>query len=128
MTSRRSIFALALTLALFAIPALAQSPLDNPAALSEQAPATYKVRFDTSKGVFVVTSTRTGSGRVAAYRMPPQPATQSGGNSTPAGQRPRGLLRIAAEDLAPVKARILLMLALTQTKDPAEIQRMFTQY
>ncbi|HEY6861521.1 MAG TPA: peptidylprolyl isomerase [Pseudolabrys sp.] len=58
MTSRRSIFALALTLALFAIPALAQSPLDNPAALSEQAPATYKVRFDTSKGVFVVEVTR----------------------------------------------------------------------
>jgi L-asparaginase/Glu-tRNA(Gln) amidotransferase subunit D len=50
------------------------------------------------KGVLVVTSTRTGSGR------------------------------IAAEDLAPVKARILLMLALAQTRDPAEIQRMFTQY
>jgi L-asparaginase/Glu-tRNA(Gln) amidotransferase subunit D len=48
------------------------------------------------KGVLVVTSTRTGSGR------------------------------IAAEDLAPVKARILLMLALAQTRDPAEIQRMFT--
>ncbi|MGB8578500.1 MAG: peptidylprolyl isomerase, partial [Pseudolabrys sp.] len=58
MTSRRFIFALALTLALFAIPALAQSPLDNPAALREQAPATYKVRFDTSKGVFVVEVTR----------------------------------------------------------------------
>ena len=50
------------------------------------------------KGVFVVTGTRTGSGR------------------------------IAAEDLAAVKARILLMLALAQTRDPAEIQRMFTQY
>jgi len=36
--------------------------------------------------------------------------------------------QIAAEDLAPVKARILLMLALTRTKDGAEIQRMFTQY
>jgi peptidyl-prolyl cis-trans isomerase A (cyclophilin A) len=58
MTSRRFIFALALTLALFAILALAQSPLDNPAALREQAPATYKVRFDTSKGVFVVEVTR----------------------------------------------------------------------
>jgi peptidyl-prolyl cis-trans isomerase A (cyclophilin A) len=58
MTSRRFIFALALTLALFAIPALAQSPLDNPAALREQAPAAYKVRFDTSKGVFVVEVTR----------------------------------------------------------------------
>ena len=58
MTSRRSIFALALTLVLFAIPALAQSPLDNPAALREQAPATFKVRFDTSKGLFVVEVTR----------------------------------------------------------------------
>jgi peptidyl-prolyl cis-trans isomerase A (cyclophilin A) len=28
--------------------------LSNPAALNEQAPATYKVRFDTSKGSFVV--------------------------------------------------------------------------
>ena len=35
---------------------------------------------------------------------------------------------IAAEDLAPVKARILLMLALTKTRDGTEIQRMFTEY
>ncbi|MGC2823280.1 MAG: peptidylprolyl isomerase [Pseudolabrys sp.] len=58
MTSRRSIFALALALALFTIPTLAQSPLENPAALREQAPGTYKARFDTSKGVFVVEVTR----------------------------------------------------------------------
>src|SRR6476659_7364832 len=66
MTSRRSILTLAFTLALFAalasvlaaVPALAQSPLDNPAALREQAPATYKVKFDTSKGAFVVEVTR----------------------------------------------------------------------
>jgi peptidyl-prolyl cis-trans isomerase A (cyclophilin A) len=58
MTSRRSILTLALALAWFAAPALAQSPLDNPAALREQAPATYKVKFDTSKGVFVVEVTR----------------------------------------------------------------------
>jgi peptidyl-prolyl cis-trans isomerase A (cyclophilin A) len=32
--------------------------LGNPAALSEKAPATYKARFDTSKGVFVVEVTR----------------------------------------------------------------------
>ena len=56
--ARRSIFAFALNLMLFAIPALAQSPLDNPSALREQSPATYKVRFDTSKGVFVVEVTR----------------------------------------------------------------------
>ena len=36
--------------------------------------------------------------------------------------------RIAAEDLAPLKARILLMLALTATREEAEIQRMFVEY
>jgi peptidyl-prolyl cis-trans isomerase A (cyclophilin A) len=45
----------ALLLAAFATPAFGQSPgLANPAALREQAPPVYKVRFDTSKGVFVV--------------------------------------------------------------------------
>lgn len=39
--------------------ALAQKPsLKNPASLNEKAPATYKVRFDTSAGVFVVQVTR----------------------------------------------------------------------
>ena len=36
--------------------------------------------------------------------------------------------RIAAEDLPPLKARILLMLALATTNDVAEVQRMFTEY
>ena len=36
--------------------------------------------------------------------------------------------RIAGEDLAPVKARVLLMLALTRTQDPGEIQRIFSEY
>jgi peptidyl-prolyl cis-trans isomerase A (cyclophilin A) len=36
-----------------ATPAVSQT-LMNPAALNEQAPATYKVKFDTSKGAFVV--------------------------------------------------------------------------
>ena len=58
MTSRRSILALAAFLALFPPPVLAQSQLSNPASLREQAPPTYKVRFDTSKGVFVVEVTR----------------------------------------------------------------------
>jgi len=35
-------------------PALAQANLANPASLTERAPATYKVKFDTSKGPFVV--------------------------------------------------------------------------
>ena len=61
MTSRRSILTLApaLLLAALAVPALAQSPnLANPAALTEKAPATYKARFDTSKGVVVIQVTR----------------------------------------------------------------------
>ena len=44
----------ALLLASFAAPASAQGNLSNPAALNEQAPATYKAKFDTSKGVFVI--------------------------------------------------------------------------
>ena len=54
--TRRLILALAFLLA--AGPALAQSKLANPAALNEPAPATYKAKFDTSKGVFVIEVTR----------------------------------------------------------------------
>ncbi len=68
------------------------------------------IQYALDKGVVVVMSTRTGSGRIAPRR-----------------DRAAGRL-IAAEDLAPLKARILLMLALTRTSDAAEIQRMFTQY
>jgi peptidyl-prolyl cis-trans isomerase A (cyclophilin A) len=58
MIRRRSILTLAL-LAALSTPALAQTPnLSNPAALTEQAPATYKVKFDTTKGAFVVQVTR----------------------------------------------------------------------
>jgi len=58
MISRRLTLTLATIIALLAAPALAQSPLSNPAALREQAPATYKVRFETTKGAFVVEVTR----------------------------------------------------------------------
>ena len=56
MTIRPSAVTLAavLTLGLSATPLIAQSKLGNPAALTEEAPATYKARFDTSKGVFVI--------------------------------------------------------------------------
>ena len=47
-------FALLLSLCLASLPAQAQGNLSNPAALNEQAPANYKVRFDTSKGAFVI--------------------------------------------------------------------------
>ncbi len=69
------------------------------------------IRYAVEKGVFVVTTTRTGSGRIAA---------RGSGSSL--------RFQIQGEDLAPVKARILLMLALTKTSDGAEIQRMFTEY
>jgi L-asparaginase len=75
------------------------------------------IRYAIEKGVYVVTSTRTGSGRIAAR-------TRGGFGGAPSAPN----LRIAAEDLAPLKARILLMLALARTQDPAEIQRMFLQY
>ena len=71
------------------------------------------------QGVFVVTSTRTGSGRIRS-----RPAGAPGRG----GANPNASLRIASEDLAPLKARILLMLALTTTDDGAEIQRMFQEY
>jgi L-asparaginase len=35
---------------------------------------------------------------------------------------------IAADTLNPQKARILLMLALTKTRDPKELQRIFSEY
>ncbi len=79
------------------------------------------IRYATDKGVVVVTSTRTGTGRVPAGRGN-RAMGQDGG-----GYYQRRMV-LGSEDLAPVKARILLMLALTKTQDPTEIQRMFTQY
>ena len=75
------------------------------------------IRYAIEKGVFVVTSTRSGSGRIAARQRPVADGVE----------RPP-TFRIAAEDLAPLKARILLMLALTKTDDGHEIQRMFMEY
>lgn len=61
MIVRRSvlkIFVLMYALTLSVVPGAAQSALENPAGLREQAPATYKARFDTTKGVFVIEVTR----------------------------------------------------------------------
>jgi peptidyl-prolyl cis-trans isomerase A (cyclophilin A) len=61
MTLRSSIVALAVTAAVFAGAATVSAQtasLKNPASLTETAPATYKVKFDTSAGVFVVEVTR----------------------------------------------------------------------
>jgi L-asparaginase len=79
------------------------------------------IEYATKKGVFVVTSTRTGSGRIAAPTGP-GPANPS------AAQQRRRQFSVAAEDHAPLKARILLMLALTRTTDRADIQRIFSEY
>jgi L-asparaginase len=79
------------------------------------------IRYAIDRKVAVVFSTRTGGGRIA-----PRPATLA---SDTDGPDTRVLARgIAAEDLAPLKARVLLMLALTRTTDPTEIQRMFSEY
>lgn len=83
------------------------------------------IDYALDRGVIVVTSTRTGSGRIA-----PAAAGSAGRGQGPLtdAERQRLARRIAAEDLAPLKARVLLMLALTVTDDPAEIQRMFREY
>jgi L-asparaginase len=69
------------------------------------------ISYAERQGVMVVAATRTGSGRIAAQ----------------AANRVRDGM-IGGEDLTPLKARILLMLALTRTQSPADIQRMFTEY
>jgi L-asparaginase len=67
------------------------------------------VRDVAEKQVFVVSTTRTGSGRV-----------MGGGRG--------GSYRIQGGDLQPVKARILLMLALTVSSDPDDVRRMMAEY
>ncbi len=62
------------------------------------------------RGIPVVISTQTGNGRVMRTR------------------RFEEIGYIVADNLAPKKARILLMLALTKTDDPKEIQRMMSTY
>jgi L-asparaginase len=69
-------------------------------------PATLRaaLRKAASRGVVVVISSRTGSGRV--------PITSD-------------TTTVGAGDLNPQKARVLLMLALTRTREPAEVARIF---
>ena len=69
------------------------------------------IAYAERQGVIVVAATRTGSGRIAALS----------GNRLREGM-------VGGEDLTPLKARILLMLALTKTQSSTEIQRMFTEY
>jgi len=66
------------------------------------------------KGIPVVVSTRVPTGRVL-----PVYGFQGGGKTT------RDLGAVFADDLSPQKARILLMLALQTTADPAALQKLF---
>ena len=86
------------------------------------------IQYALDKGVFVVDehAHRLRPDRRAARAEPPRRRRQT---TKAAQRRPRTgqRRRIAAEDLAPVKARILLMLALTRTsgrrRDPADVHR-----
>ena len=82
------------------------------------------LNYAASKGVFIVTSTRTGSGRIA----PPQRGGEAPGFQPNADQQRRRQFTIAGEDHTPVKARVLLMVALTSTSDRNELQRIFSEY
>lgn len=74
-------------------------------------PAEFEaLRRAADQGVTIVQGTRAGSGRVA---------------DVPSKRAPGVVL---ADNLTPQKARILLMLGLTVTNDPAELQRMFDTY
>ena len=85
------------------------------------------IAYALEKGIPVVMTTRSGSGRIAAPRPGPD-APQLSSNADHPLTPEESSRRIAGEDLAPVKARVLLMLALGRTRDPVEIQRMFSEY
>ncbi len=82
------------------------------------------VRQLVESGTVVVLATRTGAGRVPARRRPVEPPADGNGDSD-WRYHPN---RVSAEDLTPLKARILLMLALAITDDGNEVQRMFRVY
>jgi len=87
-------------------------------------------------GVVVVTVFAYGD-NMSAARDPDAPRTEpraadSGDSTRPdstrAPQPPPAPPMVTAQHLTPAKARILLMVALTRTKDPVEIQRYFLRY
>lgn len=75
----------------------------------------------TRQRVAVVIGTRTGAGRVSAGALARLRARTRPDDADPA-------YLVAAEDLAPAKARVLLMLALTRTDAGVPIQHMFREY
>ncbi len=87
-------------------------------------------------GVVVVTVFAYGD-NMSAARDPdaprPEPRAAAPGDSTRSDstrvpQQPPAPPMVTAQHLTPAKARILLMVALTRTKDPLEIQRYFLRY
>jgi L-asparaginase len=97
------------------------------------------IRYAREKQVIVVRSTRTGAGRIAAPRSRPATPTVTAPAPTGNGQAANNAIAatavqnvfastVAAEDLSPIKSRILLMLALTKTASPDDVQRMFLEY
>ena len=76
---------------------------------TQNARKTLKELHDTT-GVVVVRSARVGAGRVVRDDNWQEPGF------------------VAADNLSPQKARILLQLALTRTAKPDEIQQMFDEY
>ena len=81
------------------------------------------IAYASEKGVSVVMTSRTGGGRIAPQRASAEPEDNPAARA--GNRRSR---RISGEDLAPVKARVLLMLALTVSNDRDVIQRMFSEY
>jgi hypothetical protein len=59
---------------------------------------------------------------------PTPPTDSTRADSVRAPQQPPVPPMITAQHLTPAKARILLMVALTKTQDPLEIQRYFLRY
>jgi len=74
------------------------------------------------KGIVVALAFPSGDHVAGGYAGPPPagPRRQGSGQDLPP--------TISVQHLLPQKARILLMLALTRTKDPREIQRIFNEY
>ena len=81
------------------------------------------IAYASEQGVSVVMTSRTGAGRIAPPRVSAEPEDNPATRAESRRSR-----RISGEDLAPVKARVLLMLALTVSDDRDVIQRMFSEY
>jgi L-asparaginase len=75
------------------------------------------------KGIVVVQAFPSGEHVAGGFAGPPPAAV--GAQARPGGTLPP---TVAVQHLLPQKARILLMLALTKTTDPLEIQRFFDEY